>query len=258
MFDLSLSDDGHLARLTLRAPERLNALRRDDWRALADLLNQHVSPLPGLRALLIAGEGPRAFCAGGDIKEFSDIRLGADAAQAYNQDVDQALRALAAVPVPTLARIHASCFGGGLMLALACDLRYAAADAGFCAPPAKMGFTYNMVALERLEALVGPGACRDLLFTARTIDAAEALSIGLVNDVSPDAAALDALLDARLAQILALAPLSHRAHKRLLDERPAPGSLAERHLTDHLYDSEDYRQAVDAFIHRSKPEFKGQ
>ena len=93
MFDLSLSDDGHLARLTLRAPERLNALRRDDWRALADLLNQHVSPLLGLRALLIAGEGPRAFCAGGDIKEFFDIRLGADAAQAYNQDVDQALRA---------------------------------------------------------------------------------------------------------------------------------------------------------------------
>ena len=90
MFDLSLSDDGHLARLTLRAPERLNALRREDWRALADLLNQRVSPLPDLRALLICGEGPRAFCAGGDIKEFADIRLGADAAQAYNHDVDQA------------------------------------------------------------------------------------------------------------------------------------------------------------------------
>lgn len=257
MFDLSFSFDGRLARLTLCAPERLNALRRDDWRALADLLSREISPLRALRALLIDGAGDRAFCAGGDIKEFADIRLGADAAQAYNNDVDHALHALAAVPVPTLARIHASCFGGGLMLALACDLRYAAAQADFCAPPAKMGFTYNMSALKRLMALIGPGASRELLFTARTISAQEAMSLGLVNAVTDTITGLDALLDDRIAEIVALSPLSHRAHKRLLDERPVPGSLAERSLTDHLYDSDDYRHAVDAFINRSKPEFKG-
>ena len=253
MFDLHIQNDG-IARLTLNAPQRLNALRLEHWSALADLADQ-LSLREDLKAVVIAGAGERAFCAGGDITEFSDIRMRADAAQAYNAEVDRALIALAAIPVPTIARIHQACFGGGSMIALSCDLRFAAPTARFCIPPAKMGFAYNALPLERLAQLVGPGHALDLLYTARTIDAAEAARMGLVNDVAED---LDGLLNQRLLSILELAPLSHRAHKRVLNEAPAPGSLAERVLTDHLYDSLDYQEAVAAFTERRRPTFKGQ
>lgn len=252
MFDLSLTPDG-TARLVLNAPDRLNALRKDDWSRLAALLND-LAARPEVRALVLQGTGDKAFCAGGDIKEFQALRMGAEAAQAYNAEVDRALAALQAVPCPTLARIHAACFGGGLMLALACDLRFAASTASFCAPPAKMSFTYNASALSLLVKLIGEGRAKDLLYTARTFGAGEALSMGLLNGVDDD---LDRLVEARLEQILSLAPLSHQAHKRLLKEKPAPGSLAERVLTDHLYESQDYRAAVEAFAARQKPTFKG-
>jgi len=148
MFDLHIQNDG-IARLTLNAPQRLNALRLEHWSALADLADQ-LSLREDLKAVVIAGAGERAFCAGGDITEFSDIRMGADAGQAYNAEVDRALIALAAIPVPTIARIHQACFGGGSMIALSCDLRFAAPTARFCIPPAKMGFAYNALPLERL------------------------------------------------------------------------------------------------------------
>ena len=254
MFDLTVSEAG-LARLTLNAPERLNALQRDHWTQLRSIARD-LAARKDLRAVVLTGAGERAFSAGGDIKEFATIRMGADAAAAYNAEVDGALQAIADIPVPTLARIGAACFGGGLMMALACDLRFAAATASFCAPPAKMGFTYNAWALERLQQLVGRGHALDLLYTARTIDAAEARRIGLINEVAAND--LDALLNQRLDLILNLAPLSHQAHKRLLNEAPAPGSLEERALTDHLYESQDYHEAVAAFTTRRRPSFKGQ
>ena len=253
MFDLHIHDRG-VARLTLNAPERLNALRQEHWVQLAELAT-NLAKEPDLRAVVIAGAGDRAFCAGGDITEFSDTRMGAEAAQAYNANVDRALIALAAIPVPTLARIHAACFGGGMMISLACDLRFTGVEAKFCIPPAKMGFAYNAWPLERLQRLVGPGHAFDLVYTARTLDAEEAVRIGLVNAVAKD---LDALIEKRLTSILSLAPLSHRAHKRLLNEAPEPSSLAERAMTDHLYDSEDYQEAVAAFTERRRPSFKGQ
>lgn len=253
MFDLYLQDDG-VARLTLNAPERLNALRLEHWVQLSALASD-LAAKPDLRAVVVAGAGDRAFCAGGDIKEFSEKRRGAEAAQAYNAEVDRALLALAAIPVPTVARIHAACFGGGMMISLACDLRFAGTSAKFCIPPAKMGFAYNAWPLARLQHLVGPGHAFDLVYTARTLEAEEAERIGLVNAVAED---LDALVENRLSSILALAPLSHRAHKRLLNEAPEPSSLAERAMTDHLYDSEDYQEAVAAFTERRRPSFKGQ
>lgn len=253
MFDLSIDDAG-VGRLTLNAPERLNALGLNDWRELAHL-GHSLGHRDDLRAVVIRGAGERAFSAGGDIKEFAASRMGAEAAHAYNAEVDRALQALAAIPVPTLACIHAACFGGGLMVALACDLRFAGPAASFCVPPAKMGFTYNAWALERLNRLVGPGHTFDLVYTARTFDASEAARIGLINDVAED---LDGRLNQRLDALLQRAPLSHRAHKRLISQAPQPGSLAERDLTDHLYESQDYSEAVDAFSNRRRPTFKGQ
>ena len=141
------------------------------------------------------------------------------------------------------------------MISLACDLRFAGTSAKFCIPPAKMGFAYNAWPLARLQHLVGPGHAFDLVYTARTLEAEEAERIGLFNAVAED---LDALVENRLSSILALAPLSHRAHKRLLNKAPEPSSLAERAMTDHLYDSEDYQEAVAAFTERRRPSFKGQ
>ena len=254
MFDLHIQDDDGVARLHLNAPQRLNALRLEHWAALAALAD-NLAADDHVTAVVISGAGDRAFCAGGDITEFSDIRMGAAAAQAYNAEVDRALVALAAIPVPTIARIHQACFGGGSMIALSCDLRFAAPAARFCIPPAKMGFAYNALPLDRLRQLVGPAHALDLVYTARTIDAAEAVRIGLVNDVADD---LDGLINQRLSAILEHAPLSHRAHKRVLNEAPEPGSQAECAITDHLYDSQDYQEAVAAFTERRRPTFKGQ
>ena len=124
-----------------------------------------------------------------------------------------------------------------------------------CYAPAKMGFAYNALPLDRLRQLVGPAHALDLVYTARTIDAAEAVRIGLVNDVADD---LDGFINQRLSAILEHAPLSHRAHKRVLNEAPEPGSQAECAITDHLYDSQDYQEAVAAFTERRRPTFKGQ
>jgi enoyl-CoA hydratase/carnithine racemase len=174
MFDLRLAND--VARLTLRRPEARNAIPADQWRPLAALVQGAVAE--GARLLILHGEG-RAFCAGADLKDFAAMRGDLEAAAAFREAMREGIDAVAALPVPTLAAIDGSCFGAGVALAMACDLRFAGTSASFAITPAKYGIAYPQEDVARLVGLIGQGQAARLLLAAVTIDAEEALRIGL-------------------------------------------------------------------------------
>jgi enoyl-CoA hydratase/carnithine racemase len=174
MFDLRLADG--VARLTLRRPEARNAIPADQWRPLGALAQGAVAE--GARILILEGEG-RAFCAGADLKDFAAMHGEPQAAAAFRDAMRDGIEAVAALPVPTLAAIDGPCFGAGVALAMACDLRFAGAKASFAITPAKYGIAYPQEDVARLVGLVGHGQAARLLLGAVMIDAQEALRIGL-------------------------------------------------------------------------------
>jgi enoyl-CoA hydratase/carnithine racemase len=176
MFDLRL-DDG-VARLTLRRPEARNAIPADQWRPLGMLAQGAVAE--GARLLILQGEG-RAFCAGADLKDFAAMHGRPEAAAAFRDAMREGIEAVAALPVPTLVAIDGPCFGAGVALAMACDLRFAGSNASFAITPAKYGIAYPLGDIARLVGLVGQGQAARLLLGAVTVDAEEALRIGLAD-----------------------------------------------------------------------------
>lgn len=188
MIDLHI--DGPVARLTLNRPEVRNALAVRHWQALADALPRIAGS--GAQALIVSGAGG-AFSAGADLSEFETFLDDAAARFTFRQAMRAAMDGLAAVPIATVAWIDGPCFGAGVALAMACDLRLAAPAARFAITPAKMGIGYPQEDVARLVALVGPGWASRLLFTGTAIDAATAERIGLIESVadSPDALAAE-------------------------------------------------------------------
>jgi enoyl-CoA hydratase/carnithine racemase len=170
-----LTQDGDVARLTLERPEARNAIPAAGWAELARLLGT----VEG-RLLVVSGAGG-AFCAGADLGDLAALR---------REEMRSALDALRDLAMPTLARIDGPCFGAGVALAMACDLRVAGPGARFAITPAKIGISYPQEDVYRLVALVGPGQAARLLFTAAAIDGAEAMRIGLVEFHELDEAAI--------------------------------------------------------------------
>ena len=176
MFDLRLHDG--VARLTLRRPEARNAVPADQWRPLGALAKGAVTE--GARILILEGEG-KAFCAGADLNDFAAMHGDLEAAAAFREGMRDGIEAVASLPVPTLAAIDGPCFGAGVALAMACDLRFAGASASFAITPAKYGIAYPQEDVARLVGLVGTGQASRLLLGAVTTDAEEALRIGLAD-----------------------------------------------------------------------------
>ncbi|HYJ53341.1 MAG TPA: enoyl-CoA hydratase/isomerase family protein [Allosphingosinicella sp.] len=187
MFRLT-QEDG-VARLTLDRPEARNAIPAEGWNQLRDTL----AKVAGARLLLVSGEGG-AFCAGADLSDFAAMRRDAGAAARFRVEMRAALDTLRALPVPTIAVISGPCYGAGVALAMACDLRVAAPSAIFAITPAKIGLSYPQEDVHRLVSLVGPGQAARLLFTGATIAAAEAWRIGLVELLGEDKDALVATI----------------------------------------------------------------
>ena len=189
MFDLSLQDG--VARLTLRQPEARNAIPVDQWRPLGALAQGAVAE--GARVLILQGEG-KAFCAGADLKDFGKMHGELQAAASFREAMREGIEAFASLPVPTLAVIDGPCFGAGVALAMACDLRFAGPSASFAITPAKYGISYPQEDVARLVGLVGQGQAARLLLGALTIDGEEALRVGLadlpVSQLEPFVAAL--------------------------------------------------------------------
>lgn len=176
MFDLRLQDG--IARLTFRRPNARNAIPADQWRPLGALAEGAVAE--GARLLILEGEG-KAFCAGADLKDFAAMHSDLEAAGAFRRAMREGIEAVAALAVPTLAAIDGPCFGAGVALAMACDLRFAGSSASFAITPAKYGIAYPQEDVARLVGLVGTGQASRLLLGAVTIDAEEALRIGLAD-----------------------------------------------------------------------------
>jgi enoyl-CoA hydratase/carnithine racemase len=249
---LSLAVDGLVATLTIDRPAKRNAMSYEMWSALPDLLGK-VAADDSVRALVIRGTDH--FSAGADISEFTTLRADPDGARRYGAAVHAGERAIATLPKPTIAAVRGVCVGGGCEIALACDLRVAAADARFGITPAKLGIVYNATSTKRLVDAVGPAWARQILFTAEIIDAATALRIGLVNELCADPVARASALAETMA---ARSQVSVHGAKTIID-RITEGLSIEDETVHALYESSvrsaDYAEGVQAFLEKRPPRF---
>jgi len=249
--------DGSIAWLVLNRPARRNALNAEMWAAIPPLMKT-LDDAADVRVIVIRGAGADAFAAGADISEFGEARHDASAAVRYEALNAAAFAAIRGTRKPVIAMIQGFCIGGGLAIALACDLRVADASAQLGLPPARLGLAYPLDGLRDLVAAVGAPAAKDMLFTARRLKAHEALRIGLINhefaDIEPETRAL-------CAEIADGAPLSITHAKRAIDliaGRPGHSDeSAVAALAARCFDSQDYAEGRLAFAEKRKPKFAG-
>lgn len=246
-----------VALITFNRAQARNALTFAMYDQLADHCAE-ANEDDAIKILIITGDGGRAFAAGTDIAQFRDFRSAADGL-AYEQHMDSVLSALETCTVPTIAAITGACTGGGAAIASCCDLRIADRSLKFGFPIARtLGNCLSNASLQRLISLLGAGRTRELIFTARLIEADEALAIGLVaalvdapRDVLPHARSL-------AEKVKSFAPLTLRATKQALQRiRDQGNAAADEDLIALCYTSEDFREGLDAFLNKRKPQWQG-
>ena len=248
-----------VATIVINRPERRNALTLAMWRELGAVARS-LDADESVRVVVIRGAGGEAFSAGADISEFEAVRLDPEKGLAYNRAVREAMEGLAELEKSLVAVIEGYCLGGGGEIALTADIRVCDESAQFGVPVVRLGFSLDVGDVRRLVRLVGPANARELLFTARRIGADRAREIGLVNAVVP-AGELEGWLEALLQDLLAGAPLAIRAAKRdvqlVLDDPSLAGVEDRDARAAELFDTQDYREAVRAFLERRSPRFLG-
>jgi enoyl-CoA hydratase/carnithine racemase len=248
---------GPIGTLTFNNPERHNAMSLDMWRAAATVLEQFEQD-PAVRVIVLTGAGGKAFVSGADISKFESERNTLDAVVEYNTAVDRFGQVLGESSKPTIAMIRGYCVGGGVGIAVCCDLRIANDAGRFAVPAAKLGLGYGYANIRRIMDLVGPQFTTEMLLTARQFDASAALRTGLVNHVVPDGEIEQYVRD--LAETIAgNAPLTVRAVKRIVRElrRDDPDVAACDELVKKCFESADYREGRRAFMEKRKPVFRG-
>ncbi len=248
-----------VASLVITNAARMNAMTLDMWLSLPALVRRAQDDA-GVRVIVVSGVGERAFCAGADISQFSVQRTGAPAVRAYDEAVAAAMNALAEAEKPVVALIRGLAFGGGLALALSCDLRLAATTARFRIPAARLGLGYAFDSVEALVARVGLGAASDMLLSARIVEGAEGERLGLLTKAwAPEIFESEAA--AYIALIAQNAPLTLRALKRSLIETQKPHEARDRagaqRLVEACFSSADYREGQAAFLEKRTPHFRG-
>ena len=248
---------GDLGLLILNRPQVRNSLNLEAYAAIPEAVASLEQA--GVKVIVVRGAGEKAFGAGSDISEFPSLRFGREAAVRYNRVEEDALVALAETPLPTVAMVLGFCVGGGLEVAVACDLRLAGEGARFGATPAKLGVAFSRQNIERLCYLVGPANAKELLFAGELIDASRALQIGLVNRITADESLEEETLG--LARTIAQnAPLSVREMKRVVNDWARVEEVPDAQgggISLLCYESEDYREGVEAFMKKRKPVFRG-
>jgi enoyl-CoA hydratase len=174
--------DGPIGWMTFNKPARRNAVSLDMWEAIPSILDRFEAD-PAVRVIVLKGAGDQAFVSGADISQFEQARSSREGNAHYEQVLGEASERLSACGKPTIAMIRGWCIGGGVAIAICCDLRIAAEDARFGIPAARLGLGYGVAGVKKLVDLVGPSFTKEIFFTARHFSAAEAREMGLVNRV---------------------------------------------------------------------------
>ena len=251
--------DGAIGHMIFNQPEKRNAVSLAMWQRAVEILDEFAAD-PAIRVVVLSGAGGKAFVSGADISEFEDKRGTAEAQQHYNAQTGEVYDRIEAFAKPTVAMIDGFCIGGGLNLACVCDIRICSDKSQFGMPAARLALGYPFAAIRRLAAIVGIADARDLMFTARRIDAAHAQRIGLVQQVVPEAELAGALAE-YAGLIAANAPLTVAAMKFISTQvlaDPADRDLELcRAMVDACFASEDFKEGRRAFMEKRKPEFRG-
>ncbi len=250
---------GAVGWLVFNQPAKKNAISGDMWRAIPPAMEQFDRD-PEVRCVAFRGAGTEAFAAGADISEFEKNRSERGAVGKYDDLLDRVLHAIQGSPKPSLAMIYGFCLGGGVEVALACDLRYCGASAQFGIPAAKLGLGYNIEGHKRLLETVGHARAREIMFLGRRYSADEAFAMGLVHRVLPDAE-LEPYVDDVMQTLCANAPLSIANTKIIFEEyvksSGAPDEGRMGAAIERCAKSADYAEGRRAFMEKRKPRFTG-
>jgi enoyl-CoA hydratase len=245
--------------ITFNNAEKRNAMSLDMWEGLGHALVE-LRDDPDIRVVILVGAGDKAFVSGADISQFEKTRHNAEASEEYSKKSAAQRALLADYPKPIIACIRGFCLGGGMQVAMAADIRIASENSQFGIPAAKLGIAYGYDGLKHLVSLVGPSWARLLMYTGMRIDSAEALRIGLVDRVVPDAELWNATSEIART-ISGNAPLAIKAAKitiaQVLKDPDKRDMDAIKEIGTDCMDSEDFREGRRAFMEKRKPQFHG-
>jgi enoyl-CoA hydratase len=255
---LSRIEDG-VGYITFNNPEKHNAVSIEMWDALEKILDEFRSS-KDIRVIVLNGAGGKSFVSGADISKFDKERSSKEAVLSYNKRTQKVYELLETFPKPTIAMIDGYCIGGGLNLAVCCDIRICSEKSKFAMPAAKLSLGYPFSSIKRLFDVMGPGMAKHFMFTAEKISASEALACGLVQKLVSEENIETYVRDYALT-ISHNAPLTIKAMKQIgieilknPDERDL---LLCEQLASACFDSEDYKEGRKAFMEKRKPNFKG-
>jgi len=251
--------EGGVGYLVFNNPERHNAVSLEMWDATRRILDDFERDA-NVRVVVLTGAGGKSFVSGADISEFEKLRSSQELVDRYNSVSEKAFTGIYEFPKPTIAMIRGYCIGGGLGLAVCCDMRICSDNSKFGIPAAKLGLGYGYVGVKRLVDLVGPSFAKEIFYTARQFDAEEARMMGLVNRVV-SSAELEAFVKNYADTISANAPLTVHAVKVTIGEAVKEETQRNIALTNELvqkcYASNDYKEGRKAFMEKRKPAFTG-
>ena len=256
---LGVEKRGGVGWIVFDQPAKRNAINDAMWRGIAPAMKAFDAD-PQVRCVAFRGAGTEAFSAGADISEFDKIRAKESAVAEYDGLLDQVLHAIQDSRKPSVAMIHGFCMGGGLEIALACDLRYCGEGAQFAIPAARLGLAYNVEGHKRLLETVGPARAKEIMFLGRRYGAAEALAMGLVNRVLPDGE-LEAFVSQTTTTLSENAPLAIANSKTIIEEYLKSEGEADQAVMaasmKRCTESADYKEGRRAFMEKRRPRFEG-
>jgi enoyl-CoA hydratase/carnithine racemase len=252
--------DGPIGWMQFNNPARHNAVSVEMWKSAAEIMAEFTND-DHIRVVVLSGAGGKAFVSGADISEFGEKRSSRENILEYDRIAGRANAAIIDCPKPTIAMIQGYCIGGGLSLALCCDLRLAAENARFAVPAAKLGLGYGYEGIKRLVDVVGPSFAKEIFYTARQFDSAEALAMGLINRVVPTAD-IETYVRDYAGMIGGNAPLTINSVKLCVNETASDPDkrdlAAAQAAVDACFASADYVEGRTAFMEKRKPAFRGQ
>lgn len=256
---LIVEKKGAVGWIVFNQPEKKNAINDAMWRGIPEAMKKYDAD-PEVRCVAFRGAGAEAFASGADISEFAKIRAERAAVAKYDDLLDRVLHSIQGSPKPSVAMIWGYCMGGGLEIALACDLRYCGRSAQFGIPAAKLGLAYSVEGHKRLLETVGHARAREIMFLGRRYPADEALAMGLVHRVLDDQA-LEGFVDEVIATLVQNAPLSIANSKTQIEEYVKASGQPDHHRMQSAIErcakSADYEEGRRAFMEKRKPRFSG-